>query len=96
MIAISGSIINPEFLMNQYPEKSIEAQNLNRMTLSSEVYHYNSHEQLKFELSLRKNIVIASNQLNESSFALRLSVKPSVMKSIGKELMKEDFYYKME
>lgn len=69
MIAIAGSIITPDTLMSQYPGNSIEAKTLERMAMSSELYNYASIEHLKFELSLRKNIVTASMQLYASKFA---------------------------
>lgn len=66
MIIVSGS---PFEVINQYPNNSIEQYILNRMHESDEKYRYDSLEQLKFELKVRKETVNAAKKLNNSKFS---------------------------
>lgn len=69
MIRVLGSEIEPSVIMEQYPSGSVERQVLSIMSASSEVYTYNSPDQLKFELLMRRKIIEASIELNNSYFS---------------------------
>lgn len=66
MITISGSPPQLSEIVEEYPENSVERQLLNEMSQSTETYRYDTLEQLKFELSMRREIVNAARQLNAS------------------------------
>lgn len=72
MINIKGSSINPNTIINQYPQNSIERSIVSTLATSNEVYKYDSKDQLNFELKLRKSIIKASKDLNKSKFAFRV------------------------
>ncbi len=72
MISISGSTFNIAEIIDRYPENSVERQLLEQMSKSEEIYRYDTPEQLKFELSLRREIVDAAKALNRSG--LRFAV----------------------
>lgn len=65
MLIISGIEAGVEPLLKEYGEDSIEAIILNKMVSSNETFGYNSLNQLKFELNMRKNIISASVELND-------------------------------
>lgn len=66
MIVIAGSSFQISEMIGGYPEKSVERQLLEQMSKSQEAYRYNTLEQLKFELALRREIVRAAKELNDS------------------------------
>lgn len=65
MIVIAGSPFQVSEI-GGYPENSIERQLLEQISKSSEIYRYDTQEQLKFELTLRREIVDAAKALNRS------------------------------
>jgi protein-glutamine gamma-glutamyltransferase len=65
MLLISGIKVDVKPLLMEYGEDSIEAKTLNKMVSSREAFSYNSLNQLKFELNMRKNIISASIELND-------------------------------
>ncbi len=65
MIRISGKMVDPALLLNQYGQ-TIDRKILDIMLNSSSVYNFDSQNQLTFELSLRRSIVNASRELNKS------------------------------
>ncbi|TDT51227.1 protein-glutamine gamma-glutamyltransferase [Fonticella tunisiensis] len=69
MIKISGSPINSNDVLNQYPQNSIERKIISILSSSSSTYNYKSLKELKFELNLRVNIINASRELNGTNFA---------------------------
>jgi protein-glutamine gamma-glutamyltransferase len=69
MIAVSGNSFDISGLVNEYGENSVEKQLLDKMSASNEKYSYDSLEQLKFELTLRKNIVGAAVGLDRSGLS---------------------------
>ncbi|MBC2582026.1 protein-glutamine gamma-glutamyltransferase [Clostridium sp. DJ247] len=69
MIKINGDIISSSSIANQYTPRSVERKIIDKMASSNRTYEYNSLNELKFELSLRKNIVIAARALNNSQFS---------------------------
>lgn len=69
MIKISGNPLDPKTIINEYPANSIESKVLTKLSQSSHTYNYNSINTLKFELNYRKNIVIASKELNKSNLS---------------------------
>lgn len=72
MIKIGNSIIDGNSLANKYPQNSIEAKIINILLSSSEIYRYDSMNQLAFELKLRKSIVNAAKDLNRSRLAFKV------------------------
>lgn len=69
MLFISNTAFNITTIINEYPKSSIERQLLNKMSTSTEKYQYDNLNQLKFELSLRKEIVGTAISLNNSGLA---------------------------
>ncbi len=69
MVIISGQPFDISNIIDEYPANSIERQLLNKLSQSAANYRYNSLSQLKFELRLRKEIVNAAVDLNNSSFS---------------------------
>ena len=72
MIQVAGSIIQSQVILSQYPTNSLEGVIIGILASSSEVYRYRSMEELNFELMLRKSIVKASRDLNNSYFAFEV------------------------
>jgi protein-glutamine gamma-glutamyltransferase len=72
MIRIAGSLFNPENIISQYPLNSIERNIINILSSSSEVYSYDSINQLSFEIDLRTHIVNAAIGLYRSGFKFRV------------------------
>ncbi len=72
MIVIAGSPLQISEISGGYPENSVERQVLEQLSKSAEVYRYDTVEQLRFELSLRREIVDAARALNRSG--LRFAV----------------------
>lgn len=72
MIILSGNPVDITALVNEYPENSVERQLLYAMSEGTGRYPYNSLDELKFELLLRKEIVNAAMALYKSglSFAV--------------------------
>ncbi len=72
MVIISGERMDNSALANLYPAGSFEAQLLSIMSSGSEKYRYDTLEQLKFELKMRKETVNAALALHNSgmSFAV--------------------------
>lgn len=72
MILLSGRPFDTSSLANEYPENSVEQQLLHAMSEGAGRYNYDSLNQLKFELLLRKEIVNAAIALYKSrlSFAV--------------------------
>jgi protein-glutamine gamma-glutamyltransferase len=75
MIEIAGSLIDTDTIINQYMPKSIESKIVYILSSSNEVYKYDSENQLKFELSLRKSIINAAKYLSLSRFSFRVFKK---------------------
>jgi protein-glutamine gamma-glutamyltransferase len=75
MIIISGDPFDISAIINEYPENSIETQLLYKMSESVEKYRYDSLNQLKFELLLRKEIVNTAKELNSSNFSFAVFLK---------------------
>lgn len=72
MIRIAGNVIDPAAIASQFNLGGIEVKTIGIMSSSSEVYRYDSHEQLKFELDLRRSIIHAADELNRSRFSFRV------------------------
>lgn len=69
MIIVSGKPFNIADIARSYSDKSIELKILNILNGSSEKYTYDTLEQLKFELTMRKQIISTSNELYRSAFS---------------------------
>lgn len=78
MIAITGSSQPISELIAGYPENSVEQQVLKQMSDSAETYRYDTLKQLQFELSLRKEIVNAARDLNQSGLNFTVFHKSKV------------------
>lgn len=72
MIIVAGMPVNMDLFRNEYPERGVQREILNTLSLSHEKYYYDSLEQLKFELVLRKEIIEASKQLHRSRMAFEV------------------------
>lgn len=72
MILISNNPVDINTISNGYPTNSTEKAVIDILSASEEKYEYDSLDQLKFELNLRKEIVNAAKELNNSgmSFAV--------------------------
>lgn len=68
MITIAGRPYDARALRQQYERNSVEAAVLDQLSAGSENYGYDSIDQLKFELMLRKATVEAARALNKSGF----------------------------
>lgn len=69
MISIDESVIEHADIEPSYPPDSIELKTVKILLASEKKYYYNTIDQLKFELELRKEIVESSIRLNNSSFS---------------------------
>ncbi|MBZ9623202.1 protein-glutamine gamma-glutamyltransferase [Clostridium sp. FP2] len=71
MIIISNNIFNIDTFINKYKPNDIQIDIITRMSLSKDLYEYDSLNQLQFELKLRNNIVIAAKKLNEGNMSFK-------------------------
>ncbi len=69
MITVSGSSFDVPALMDEYPQNSVERQLLATMSQSPENYRFDSPQQLRFELRMRREIVDAAYALDQSRFS---------------------------
>ncbi|MGH4117330.1 protein-glutamine gamma-glutamyltransferase [Clostridium sp.] len=72
MIIISSNLVKGDDYINEYKLNNIEREIITKMDVSKEKYEYNSLNELKFELTLRKNIVIASVNINKSDMSFKI------------------------
>lgn len=72
MIKIIGSFMDSNTIINKYMQNSIERKIVSILSSSSEVYKYDSQNQLNFELNLRKSIINASKDLDRSYFSFKV------------------------
>lgn len=72
MIKISDSLVDSNTIINKYIQNSIERKIISILSSSSEVYKYDSQDQLNFELKLRKSIINAAKDLNRSNFSFKV------------------------
>lgn len=72
MILINNTPIQIEEWINRYPDKSSEREVLEILSLSEEVYLYDSIEDLEFELLLRKEIIYSADKLNKSGLKFKV------------------------
>lgn len=72
MIRIVGSPFDPETISAEYPQGSVQKKILNILSSSNETYIYDSIEQLKFELTLRYNIIQAAINLYRSGMTFEV------------------------
>lgn len=72
MILIDNRPLESEALFGEYRQGEIERTVLNIMSGSTEKYRFDSIDQLKFELRLRREIVNAANALNKSRLAFEV------------------------
>ncbi|SHI19048.1 protein-glutamine gamma-glutamyltransferase [Sporobacter termitidis DSM 10068] len=70
MILVDNRLLDASAL--DYPEGSMERSMLNTLSSSPERYTYDSLNQLKFELRMRKEIVAAANALNRSNLSFEV------------------------
>jgi len=69
MITINNESFDISEIMNNYIEGSVERELLDSMSRNEKEYTYDSLDTLKFELSLRKEIVDSAIDLNNSNFS---------------------------
>lgn len=72
MIKISGNVLDPKTIINEYSANSTESKVLTKLSQSKTVYNYKSLNELKFELKLRKNIVDSCKELSKSNFSFEI------------------------
>ena len=69
MIIISNNIVKVDTFINEYKPNGIERDIISKMDLSKERFEYDSLNELKFELKLRRDIVIAAIRLSEGQMS---------------------------
>ena len=72
MIQVERNLITDDSIQRLYPAGSTKWQIAKKMAESDAVYSYSSMKSLEFELDSRKEIVNASEKLNNSFFTFRL------------------------
>lgn len=72
MIIISGNPVQPEQFSADYAADTIERKMINQLTASSEKYSYDSINQLKFEIRMRREIIDSSYELNNSDMGFAI------------------------
>jgi protein-glutamine gamma-glutamyltransferase len=72
MIYAAGELINLDSITNQYTPNSIEIKIINLLSSSNYSFGYDSIDQLKFELDLRKRIIDTSIALYKSKLSFRV------------------------
>jgi len=72
MIIINNQPLETTSIMEEYPPNSIERTIIETMSASNERYYYNSIEQLKFELRMRREIINAAEALYNSDFHFKV------------------------
>lgn len=72
MIIVDNKPLNTASMINEFQEGSVERAVLNKLSASEEKYTYESLEELKFELRMRKEIVKAANELYKSDLAFEV------------------------
>jgi protein-glutamine gamma-glutamyltransferase len=75
MISLSGQTFDVSSLAGEYPEDSLERQLLTAMAESAGRYRYDTLNQLRFELKLRREIVNAANKLARSGLGFSVFYK---------------------
>lgn len=72
MIIIQNQPLDTAALISQYPEDSVERDILRLLAGSGANIQYDSVDQLKFELLLRREIIQAANELYKSKLAFKV------------------------
>ncbi|NLK73477.1 MAG: protein-glutamine gamma-glutamyltransferase [Clostridiales bacterium] len=72
MIIIANNPLVIDSILNTYPVYSIERKILQIMSQSNSAFRYDSVNQLKFELRLRKEIIRAARQLAQSRMSFKV------------------------
>lgn len=68
MIYVSNTIFDTTQLLQSYSRNSVEQIVLSKMSDSAAAYRYDYEDQLKFELTLRREITVSAKELNRSGF----------------------------
>lgn len=71
MIIISNNIIKSDIFIDEYKPDSIQKIIFTEIEASTQHYEYSSLNQLKFELKLRENIIIAAKNLNDGDMSFK-------------------------
>lgn len=71
MIKFTGSEINPQTLISQYPKGSAEFEMFEKLSKSTKTYEYSDQDELTFEIGLRRNIINASLSLYRGRLGFR-------------------------
>lgn len=67
MIKISGKIYNSSEIKKLYSMSNTQSKIIDTLISSEEVYEYTAFDQLKFELSMRTNIIASAKELDKSN-----------------------------
>jgi len=94
MITIAGSSIASNTIINKYTQNSLEMKIVSILASSSEVYKYDSQNQLDFELELRRSIVNAAKDLNRSNFSFKVFRKSKCNEDYWKRTSEGGFVLK--
>lgn len=87
MIKISGNVAETSSILSEFPEDTIRTIIINTMASSKEIYNYSSLNELKFELTMRVNIVNASRDLYKSGIKF---------KTFKESMCNEDYWERTE
>lgn len=71
MIRISGNEVKADAILDQLPQTDINKKIIEMLSASSEIYEYDSMEQLKFELGMRKFIIDDAMELYRGRLRFR-------------------------
>ncbi|MDF2632216.1 MAG: protein-glutamine gamma-glutamyltransferase [Caproiciproducens sp.] len=72
MIIIAGQPANIADISAEFPANSLEREIINTLASSEQKYQYDSVNQLKFELTLRREIINAANALYASDLSFKV------------------------
>ncbi|NLM11799.1 MAG: protein-glutamine gamma-glutamyltransferase [Clostridiaceae bacterium] len=72
MILVRRNVVTEDWISTQFGTDDIKLQIANRMRMIDTIFTYKSEEILDFEVSARKELVRASERLNNSFFSFRL------------------------
>ncbi|MGI5892912.1 MAG: protein-glutamine gamma-glutamyltransferase [Bacillota bacterium] len=72
MITVNNKPLEATDIMSEYPENSVERTIIKILSSSQQTYNYDSINQLRFELRLRREIINASNALYRSKISFKV------------------------
>ncbi len=96
MIKISGNIVSKDELIKDYPANSLETKIITKKSLSKNIYSYDSLNELKFDMTLRINIVSATKELAKSSMVFKVFRKSKCNPHYWQRTLEGGFLLKKE